>query len=384
MLEYRLSSFPRLGLLQFIAGILSGTFLSFMITWKFLRGFNRKSNFVIRDQSTLCSQNFVFLIHGGAGVVTGSLDTAPYYDSLKRITAGIFEYVKANHGSNITAVDVVEYGVALLEDCPLFNAGRGAVYTSEETHELEASIMDGTNRKAGAVSLIKTVKNPISLARIIMNSTTIPHSYLVGEAAEAIASQSGLERVQESYYSTPYRLEQLHTARSNKKVMNDHDLLRGKGEEAILSRTATDASTGTVGCVCLYNGHVAAATSTGGLTNKYPGRIGDTPIIGAGTYADDRSCAVSTTGRGEQIMAHVAAYDISARMRIGGQQIVDAVKQTVHEHLPTDTCGVIAVDGYGNYAMEFNTSGMFRAMCNSEGKCCMGIWHETQTFSLSD
>ena len=356
------------------SGVISGALLSFLIAWNFFRKPKQRRNLNIycSDPATSNCSKFIFLIHGGAGVISKTIDGAPYYESLSRVTRDILAYINANRGSKLTALDIVEYGVILLEDDPLFNAGRGAVFTSEQTHELEASIMDGSNLQAGAASLIKTVKNPIILARAIMDPA-IPHTFLVGQAAEAIAGQFGLERVEENYFSTEYRLEQLQSARARKKVVNDHDLLQGK---------SADGSTGTVGCVCMYDGHVAAASSSGGLTNKYPGRIGHTPIIGAGVYADDRSCAVSSTGRGEPIMAHVAAYDISTRMRIGGQPLVDAVKHTVHEHLPTGTCGVIAVDGFGNYAMEFNTSGMFRAMCNSEGECCMGIWHETISVSV--
>eukprot|EP01041_Mallomonas_annulata_P004920 gene4920-9813_t len=316
---------------------------------------------------------FSFLIHGGAGTIAKNMDGQPYYDAMKNIIADVYNFADSNlnHG-NVTALDVAEYAVKQLENEQLFNAGRGSVFTASETHELEASIMDGSNLKSGAVSLISTVKNPISLARAVMEHTQ--HVYMVGESAERLAESASLERVHPSYYSTPSRLEQIRATKLTGQILNDHDAQQLAFKQP--------GSTGTVGCVCMVNGHVAAATSTGGMTNKLPGRIGDSPIIGAGTYANDNTCAVSATGKGEFFIQHVVAYDISARISYGGRNLHTAVRETILEKLPLQTGGVIAINRHGEYAMEFNSNGMFRAGCDIYGQCEMGIWNELQSFHL--
>lgn len=320
--------------------------------------------------------NYVCLIHGGAGVISKAIDSQSYYDGLKTVVTSIYHFIEDSHTSekNLSAVDIVEFGVKLLEDNQLFNAGYGSVYTSNETHELEASIMDGSNLNSGAVSLVKTTKNPISLARVVMEETK--HAYMAGESAEQLASLRGLETVEESYYNTKVRLDQLHKAMNAQVVINDCD-----DEDTRLGDEA--GSKGTVGCVCMYNGHVAAATSTGGMTNKLPGRIGDSPIIGAGTYANDETVAVSATGKGEVFMRHVVAYDISSRMLYGGQDVYEAVKATVNS-LPPQSGGVIAVDRNGDYCMEFNSNGMFRGVCYASGHCEIGIWDELIRFNIME
>ena len=307
-------------------------------------------------------KDFVVLIHGGAGVISKNIDSSPYYDALKSVIRSVLIFINESKSSDLNALDVVEFAVKVLEDNPLFNAGVGAVYTANETHELEASIMSGFQCRAGAVSLIKSVKNPISLARLVMEKT--PHIYLIGEEAEKIAAASGLERVNEAYYGTASRLEQLRGAKRANIVSTDHNLMS----------SMKDSGTGTVGCVCMLHGHVATATSTGGLTNKYSGRIGDTPIVGGGFYANDATCAVSATGVGEELMRHVTAYDVSARMSIGKRNLSDAARETVFQHLPRGAGGLIAVTAEGEYAMEFNCSGMFRGICDSSGMAKVGIW----------
>jgi beta-aspartyl-peptidase (threonine type) len=245
------------------------------------------------------------VIHGGAGVIDRTVDPAPYYKALGDIIASSAEFAQSTNGRVVTAVDVVEFAVKLLEDEPLFNAGVGAVLTADHTHELEASIMDGTTLKCGAASLIRTVRNPVSVARAVMQHTK--HNYLIGnDAAERLAHKYGLECVDPSYFTTERRKYQLKVAKQHEAVFLDHSLPSSAGDstpivpqdlEPTLSDTQTipqlplDAQkvepggTGTVGCVCMLNGQVAAATSTGGLTNKLPGRVGDTPIAGAGNYA---------------------------------------------------------------------------------------------------
>ena len=214
---------------------------------------------------------FTVAIHGGAGVISKDMPPEDYYAALGRIVTNAKLFCEQSLSNlNIGAVDVVEFVVRELEDEPLFNAGRGAVFTNQETHELEASIMDGETLKCGATMLLSTVKNPVSLARRVMSDT--PHICLAGSGAQSFAIKCGLETVDPNYFSTEKRRNQLKTAQQMDMIANDHDI-----------KTEKDKATGTVGCVCMFKGHVAAATTTGGLTNKYAGRIGDTAIIGAGS-----------------------------------------------------------------------------------------------------
>jgi L-asparaginase / beta-aspartyl-peptidase len=274
-------------------------------------------------------------------------------------------------------VDVAEFAVRLLEDEELFNAGKGSVFTADETHELEASVMNGSNLECGAVSLLRSTRNPISAARKVMENTE--HIYLVGVGAESLAEKSGLTQVEQSYFSTERRRQHLQVARLQDKALVDHDP----------SSTVSEipSKTGTVGCVCFYKSHVAAATSTGGMTNKLPGRVGDTPIIGAGTYANDKTCAISATGRGEEFIRHVVAYDISARMEYGGCSLQEACRGTVHDKLPSGSGGVIAVDKTGSICFDWNSGGMFRASAvQQEGgklELEVGIWEETLEVEMS-
>jgi beta-aspartyl-peptidase (threonine type) len=228
------------------------------------------------------------------------------------------------------------------------------VYTSAETHELDASIMNGKDLSTGAVTLIKHVKNPISLARLVMEKT--PHVLLGGEGAEEFAKQmasSGLEIVPNEYFDTPQRYEEL-------KRVKHRDSVEVKG---------------TVGCVALDKfGNLAAATSTGGRTNKMPGRIGDSPLINAGTYANNKTCAVSGTGIGEEFIRHTIAYNVSALMEYKNMSLQEAADEVVFKILKKGDGGVIAVDKEGNYTMTFNTTGMFRGVANSGGVFEVKIW----------
>lgn len=333
---------------------------------------------------------FSIAIHGGAGVIS-KLDTNPnpYYNALRRIILEISKYASENeNNSNIQAIDIAEFGVCLLEDEELFNAGKGAVFTSNETHELEASIMDGETLNCGAASLLKNVKNPISAAKVIMNNTQ--HVYLAGSGAQDIALSNGLVEVDQSYFSTEKRREQLYKAKQVNEVVLDHNNSDNNNNISDSNNNnnnsdnnnMTNSGTGTVGCVCYYKSNLAAATSTGGMTNKLPGRIGDSPIIGAGTYANNRTCAVSATGKGELFIRYVVAYDISAQMEYSGLDIYEACRRTVHEKLPISSGGVIAIDSHGNICFDFNSDGMFRGSIikkennNNNIEMKVGIWEE--------
>ncbi|WP_345539595.1 isoaspartyl peptidase/L-asparaginase [Variovorax defluvii] len=298
----------------------------------------------------------VIAIHGGAGTISAaSLDASAaqaYHDALRAIVqAGQSLLLKG-----APALDAVCLAVEMLEDCPLFNAGHGAVFTAAETHELDAAVMNGADLRAGAVAGVSRIRRPVRAARAVMEEGA--HVLLAGAGAEAFAREHGLEMVEPGYFSTEARRAQLHHAKGAKRVLLDHD-----GAAAAGAPLDEGRKFGTVGAVALdQHGHLAAATSTGGMTNKRVGRIGDSPLIGAGTYADDKRAAVSCTGSGEMFIRAAAAYDVCARMRYAGQSLAQAAQAVVMQSLPAigGSGGLIAVDRLGNVCMPFNTEGMYR------------------------
>ena len=302
----------------------------------------------------------VIAIHGGAGTLSRAHISAEqeraYHAALQQVLlAG--QAVLAQGG---TAMEAVCEAVRLLEDCPLFNAGHGAVFTAEATHELDAAVMDGTTLAAGAVAGVSRIRNPVQAARAVMQNGQ--HVLMVAEGAERMAQEAGLATVEPSYFSTPARHAQLLAAQALQAgVVLDHD-----GAAALAGRAIDEGrKMGTVGAVALdAHGHLAAATSTGGMTNKLPGRLGDSPLIGCGTYADDRTAAVSCTGHGESFIRVAAAHDVCARMAYGGASLESATQAVVHEALPAvqGTGGLIAVDRQGNVCLPFNTEGMYRGI----------------------
>lgn len=302
-------------------------------------------------------------IHGGAGTISrGSISTqqeAAYHAALKDVLLAAQQLLAAG-GS---ALDAVSLAVDLLEDCPLFNAGHGAVFTHDETHELDAAVMDGATLRAGAVACVSRVRRPLRAARAVMERSE--HVLLVGAGAEAFAQACGLELVEPDYFSTEARRAQLQRALSSGTALLDHDAAALVFRPAVAGATPLDEGSklGTVGAVALdAHGNLAAATSTGGMTNKRPGRVGDTPLIGAGTYADNRTAAISCTGSGEMFMRAVAAYDVCARMAYAGQSLDTAAQEVVMKVLPAlgGRGGLIAVDALGNLSLPFNTEGMYR------------------------
>lgn len=296
------------------------------------------------------------VIHGGAGTIRREeLDA----EQETAIRTTLEESIRAGHAvleGGGTSLDAVMAAVVILEDSPLFNAGRGAVYTHDGRHELDAAIMDGSDRSVGAVTGITTVKNPIELARGIMERS--PHVFMMGEGAEVFAERLGLERVENSYFDTERRWEALQRA-------IEREEREGGWTEKF----------GTVGAAALdVHGHLAAATSTGGLTNKRFGRIGDVPVVGAGTYADDGSCALSGTGQGEQFIRHTVARTIAARVEYEGLSCQEAAKKVIHERLEPGDGGVIGVGRTGEIVWEFNSEGMFRGAADSTGRFETRIW----------
>ena len=300
---------------------------------------------------------YALAIHGGAGIEPDTLtadEQAAHEKSLKTALE-VGRKILADGG---TALDAVEQTIRLLEDDPLFNAGRGAVFNSAGQHELDASIMDGSTKACGAVAGVKTIKNPISLARLVMTETR--HVLLAGNGAEQFADQMRdhrrIERVANSYFSTDARREDLRKAQAA-----DRAPLKGPPQGS--------KRMGTVGCVALdSHGNLAAGTSTGGLTNKKFGRVGDSPIVGAGTYADNATCAVSCTGTGEFFIRHSIAFRVAALVEFKGLNLEQAVRQAIFETLPADTGGLIAVGRDGTISMHANTVGLARGAADSAGR----------------
>jgi beta-aspartyl-peptidase (threonine type) len=288
-------------------------------------------------------------IHGGAGTIPKDLPEAQKRQYLQSLGAAL----KIGQGvlqQGGTSLDAVEKVIRFLEDDPLFNAGKGAVYTHEKTHELDAAIMDGRDLTCGSVAALKTVKHPISLARLVKERS--PHVFLVGEGAEVFATEMKVERVPNSWFDTPKRYQ---------------DLLDALKEEP--------KEHGTVGCVALdVHGNLAAGTSTGGLTNKRFGRLGDVPVIGAGTYANNKTCAISATGIGEEFIKHTVAHDISALIEYGGLTLQQAADRVIHQKLKAGDGGVIGVGRDGSIALVFNSEGMYRGAADSNGRFEVKIW----------
>jgi L-asparaginase / beta-aspartyl-peptidase len=304
---------------------------------------------------------FSIAIHGGAGVIdrasmTPGAERAYRADLERALDAG---YAVLEEGG--ASLDAVVAAVKILEDSPLFNAGKGAVFNHEGINELDASIMDGAAERAGAVAGVRHVKNPIELARLVMEHS--PHVMLAGEGAEEFALEQGVELVPGTYFYTERRWHQLEEAQKAARTAS-----AGKEDIGFFS---------TVGAVARdKEGNLAAATSTGGMTNKRWGRVGDSPIIGAGTYADNDSCAVSATGSGEYFIRAVVAHEICARVRLAGVTAAQAAHDVIQGKLKEigGDGGVIVVDSHGALAMEFNTEGMFRGARDSNGRREIAIY----------
>lgn len=312
-------------------------------------------------------------IHGGAGTILRSEMTADleaeYRAGLENALRKGFEVLQKN-GS---ALDAVEVAVVELENFPLFNAGKGAVFTHEGKNEMDACIMDGKNLTAGAVAFVKNVKNPIKLARLVMEKTE--HHLLAGDGANEFAKQMNVEFEDDAYFFTEHRYEQLLKARELGVVQLDHTADEIEDQNP---KTKVQKPIGTVGAVaCDFEGNIAAATSTGGMTNKKFGRIGDTAIIGAGNYAANETCAVSCTGHGEFFMLGVTAYDVAARMKYKNLSLAEASKEAL-EHLTEigGEGGFIAVDSKGNVVLPFNSDGMYRGFATSDGEIKVEIYGE--------
>lgn len=316
--------------------------------------------FIIAAFGTMCTAQAqggvtpTLVIHGGAGTIErGSMTDSLEQEVRAALQQALDEgYSLLKRGG--TAAQAVESAIMVLENSHHFNAGKGAVVTAEGRYELDASIMDGRDLNAGAVAAVSKIKNPIRAAMRVMQSS--PHVMLVGEGAETFAEKEGLTPVEQSYFSTPAKPHKLQR----------HAMPRGDNHDP----KKTFDKYGTVGAVAIdKDGNIAAGTSTGGMAGKRHGRIGDSPIIGAGTYADNSTCGISCTGQGEYFMRIGLAKEVSDQIKFGNKSLQEAVQYSIHEHLSgmKGLGGLIAIDSNGIVVMEFNTPGMYRAYRNSEG-----------------
>lgn len=320
----------------------------------------------------------VLVIHGGAGTISRTTVSPEQQLAYRTALADVLRAGQALLANGASAVEVVSEAVRLLEECPLFNAGRGAVLTADGRFELDASVMRGSDRASGAVAGVTTLRNPVLAARALMEQAQGP-VMLIGAAADRFGAERGVEVVTPDWYETPLRRTQWETARDGAKAAANRNEKPQPSLDHDPAPLDEKTKFGTVGAVALdAQGHLAAATSTGGMTLKWPGRVGDSPIIGAGCYADDASVAVSCTGTGESFIRVAAAHEVSALVRLAGLSLKDATERVVHEVLPTvdGRGGLIAVDAQGQVALPFNTEGMYRGWARVGEALHVGIHSE--------
>lgn len=316
---------------------------------------------IIFTQKTM--QHFSIAIHGGAGTLTRGMMTAEKESAYLK---GLQEALNAGYSllaEGASATEAVVAAVASLEDCPLFNAGKGSVFTADGTHEMDAAIMEGTGRNAGAVAMVTGIKNPIRLAQEVMLHSN--HVLLAGEGAMAFAKQRNFETLPPSYFFNQFRFDQWQEIKGSDRTQLDH--------------TQSDHKFGTVGAVaCDQNGAIAAATSTGGMTNKKFGRIGDSPLIGSGTYANNATCAVSCTGSGEYFIRGAVAYDVACFVEHLGVDLQSACNEVIQKRLLDlgGDGGLIAINREGMVSFSFNTEGMYRGYRKSDGTSYTAIYRD--------
>ncbi len=320
------------------------------------------------QQSNPEDTSYAIAIHGGAGTISRDKITEEqekaYRDKLREALQTGYAILKTGGSS----FDAVEATIKVMEDSPLFNSGKGAVFTADGTNELDAAIMDGKTLEAGAVTGVMHIKNPISLARLVLEKS--PHVLMTGRGAEDFAVQNGVPMVSNYYFHTEKRWESLKKAKQEQEAEKDS----ANNEDDL---DFTNKETGTVGCVALdRDGNLAAGTSTGGLTNKMYGRVGDSPIIGAGTYANNQTCAISGTGQGEYFMRLLVAHDVHALMAYKNMSLADAANEVILQKLDKlgGKGGIVAIDRNGNVAMPFNTKGMYRGYVNRKGELVVKIY----------
>jgi beta-aspartyl-peptidase (threonine type) len=341
--------------------------LPLLLLFLMLSSCERQKNTVSRTE--LAPGPITLVIHGGAGTIKRENMTPErekaYRDALNQALEAGFTVLE-NGGKSL---DAVMEAIKIMEDSPLFNAGKGAVFTNEGKNELDASIMDGSNLMAGAVAGVTTIKNPITAANAVM--TKSEHVMMVGPGAERFAEEQGLEIVDPSYFFDSLRWEQLRNAKENE----------GNKAAALIDPYTKDKKYGTVGCVALDRyGNIAAGTSTGGMTNKRYGRVGDAPIIGAGTYANNATCGVSATGHGEYFIRLAVARDIASLMEYKDYSLQQAADTVIHQKLQKlgGDGGIVALDRQGNVSMTFNSEGMYRGFIKKAGEGKVFIYKDEE------
>lgn len=313
---------------------------------------------------------FSIVIHGGAGTILKS-EMTPELENL--YSQGLKEAVDAGYAvleQGGTAVNAVKAAIVALEDNLLFNAGKGSVFTKKGVQEMDAALMDGSNLNAGAIAAVRNVRNPIELAAEVMHNSN--HVFLSGKGANDFAIKQGIKLEPDDYFFSQFRYDQWKEIRDSDNYSLDHT-------HQNIQELMKDKKFGTVGaCACDSQGNIAAGTSTGGMTNKKYGRIGDSPIIGAGTYANNETCAISCTGHGEPFIRAVAAHSVSSLMELKGMSLKEAMTEVVHKKLVKleGEGGMIGVDAQGNISMDFNSAGMYRAMRSSKGEEIIGIYKD--------
>jgi len=317
---------------------------------------------------------FTIALHGGAGTISKKSMTpekeAAYLNALNEALDAGYKMLEKNGD----ALDAVKAAVIELENTILFNAGKGSVFTNAGTHEMDASIMDGKDLSAGAVAAVKNIRNPVELAYAVMKKSE--HVFLIGSGAEEFAKQNGIAFEPDEYFYSEFRYKQLQKAKRSNETALDHDI-NIEGSSSAKAQEDEERKFGTVGAVaCDAKGNLAAATSTGGMTNKQFGRVGDSPIIGIGTYANNKTCAISCTGHGEPFIKAVAAYDVSCLMEYKGLSLEEATTIVVMNKLTKidGDGGMIGVDASGNAVLIFNSEGMYRGFCSSDRKREVAIY----------
>jgi beta-aspartyl-peptidase (threonine type) len=346
----------------------------YFITAILLFSFSCKNESTSKQNETMTKQNeFAIIIHGGAGTILkknlSNEKEKAYKVKLEQAIRTGYAILKDGGTSQEAVVKTIQ----VMEESPLFNAGKGAVFTHEETNELDASFMDGKTLNAGAVAGVMNVKSPIELAVKIM--TDSDHVMLSGKGASLFAKEKGLEIVDPAYFYTEKRFNSLQNIKDKEKTAVAPD----DKKAAFYDADIKNSKFGTVGCVALdKDGNIAAGTSTGGMTNKRWGRIGDAPIIGSGTYANNKTCGVSSTGWGEYFIRSQVAYDISAQMEYQQKTLKEATADVIQNKLTKlgGTGGVVALDKNGNMSFEFNTAGMYRASMDDKGELIVKIYKE--------
>jgi beta-aspartyl-peptidase (threonine type) len=310
-------------------------------------------------------KDYALVMHGGAGTIEKSLLSDSLEKAYRNTLSSALnkgQFILQNNGSSTDAVEMV---ISILEDSPLFNAGKGSFYSNAGNIEMDASIMNGRNKNAGAIAGVQMIKNPIKAARLVMDSSR--HVMLSGKGADLYAKANGLELAESSYFATERRWNQLLKIRNKNKSELDHSYILD----------SLDKKYGTVGCVALDKfGNISAGISTGGMSNKQWGRIGDSPIIGAGTYANNYTCGVSCTGNGEYYIRNLFNHSVSDLIEIGNFSLKDALNKVIHSDLEKTggKGGIIAIDNKGNINWDFNTAGMYRGMVDEKGNITIEIY----------